>query len=117
MSGSHDGQYLVALRACARSRAVAQALGPAGQLHRPRSRIRAAGHRQPRQAGAGDCTLMARPPRSRVTHEPDAVSGTARIDLRTKRLVKRISPGEIMVIDHGDLDRVDPMGTRLKSSH
>src|SRR3546814_4548856 len=49
---------------------------------------------------------MARPPRSRVTHEPDAVSGTARIDLRTKRLVKRISPGEIMVIDHGDLDRV-----------
>src|SRR3546814_18899709 len=49
---------------------------------------------------------MARPPRSRVTHEPDAVSGTARIDIRTKRIVKRISPGEIMVIDHGDLDRV-----------
>ena len=34
------------------------------------------------------------------------VSGTARVDRRTKDLAKRIQPGEIAVIDHKDLDRV-----------
>jgi uncharacterized membrane-anchored protein len=34
------------------------------------------------------------------------LSGTARLDRRTKRLVGRLRPGEIAVIDHVDLDRV-----------
>ena len=34
------------------------------------------------------------------------VSGTARGDVRTKDLVKRLVPGEVAVIDHLDLDRV-----------
>jgi uncharacterized membrane-anchored protein len=37
---------------------------------------------------------------------PDAHTAVARVDTRTKRLVKRVQPGEIMVIDHADLDRV-----------
>jgi uncharacterized membrane-anchored protein len=44
---------------------------------------------------------MAKPAR-----EPDAHTAVARVDRRTKRLVKRVQPGEIMVIDHADLDRV-----------
>lgn len=35
-----------------------------------------------------------------------AVPGTARVDRRTKRLTKRLKPGDIAVIDHLDLDRV-----------
>src|SRR3954471_12551187 len=38
--------------------------------------------------------------------EPGAISGTARLDRRTKRLVGRLRPGDIAVIDHVDLDRV-----------
>lgn len=38
--------------------------------------------------------------------EPGAVSGTARLDRRTKRLVGRLRPGDIAVIDHVDIDRV-----------
>jgi uncharacterized membrane-anchored protein len=34
------------------------------------------------------------------------VTGTVRLDRRTKRLVGRLRPGEIAVIDHVDLDRV-----------
>jgi uncharacterized membrane-anchored protein len=34
------------------------------------------------------------------------ISGAARIDRRTKNLVKRLRPGEIAVIDHADLDRI-----------
>ena len=34
------------------------------------------------------------------------VVGTARLDRRTKRLTKRLRPGDIAVIDHVDLDRV-----------
>jgi uncharacterized membrane-anchored protein len=34
------------------------------------------------------------------------VSGVARVDRRTKRLVGRLNPGDIAVIDHVDLDRV-----------
>jgi uncharacterized membrane-anchored protein len=34
------------------------------------------------------------------------LSGAARIDRRTKNLVKRLRPGEIAVIDHADLDRI-----------
>jgi uncharacterized membrane-anchored protein len=35
-----------------------------------------------------------------------SVSGIARVDRRTKRLVKRLRPGDVAVIDHPDLDRV-----------
>src|SRR6266536_4061702 len=34
------------------------------------------------------------------------VSGVARLDRRTKRLVGRLNPGDIAIIDHVDLDRV-----------
>jgi uncharacterized membrane-anchored protein len=33
-------------------------------------------------------------------------SGTARLDRRTKNLVKRLGPGDIAIIDHRDIDRV-----------
>src|SRR5690348_7869714 len=38
--------------------------------------------------------------------EPGVVTGIARLDRRTKRLVGRLRPGDIAVIDHVDLDRV-----------
>ncbi|MEP6852376.1 MAG: putative cytokinetic ring protein SteA [bacterium] len=34
------------------------------------------------------------------------VTGVARLDRRTKRLVGRLNPGDIAIIDHADLDRV-----------
>ncbi|MER7892833.1 putative cytokinetic ring protein SteA [Micromonospora sp. NPDC048909] len=37
---------------------------------------------------------------------PGVLLGTARLDRRTKRLVGRLRPGDIAVIDHVDLDRV-----------
>lgn len=37
---------------------------------------------------------------------PGIVTGVARVDIRTKRLVTRLAPGDIAVIDHADLDRV-----------
>lgn len=39
-----------------------------------------------------------------VAHQ--TITGVARVDTRTKRLVKRLQPGEIAIIDHEDLDRV-----------
>jgi uncharacterized membrane-anchored protein len=38
--------------------------------------------------------------------EPGREEAVARVDTRTKRLVARVRPGEIAVIDHEDLDRV-----------
>ncbi|MFY9846434.1 MAG: putative cytokinetic ring protein SteA [Trebonia sp.] len=38
--------------------------------------------------------------------EPPGTVGVARVDPRTKVLVKRLKPGDIAVIDHADLDRV-----------
>ncbi|MGW5671009.1 putative cytokinetic ring protein SteA [Micromonospora sp. NPDC003776] len=38
--------------------------------------------------------------------EPGSILGTARLDRRTKRLVGRLRPGDIAIIDHVDLDRV-----------
>ena len=35
-----------------------------------------------------------------------AIVGRARVDRRTKELVKRLQPGEVAIIDHRDLDRV-----------
>jgi uncharacterized membrane-anchored protein len=43
--------------------------------------------------------------RGRAEELPGIV-GVARVDQRTKNLVKRLCPGEIAVIDHADLDRV-----------
>ncbi|GAA0811813.1 putative cytokinetic ring protein SteA [Spirilliplanes yamanashiensis] len=40
------------------------------------------------------------------TVEPGVMAGTARLDRRTKRLVGRLRPGDIAVIDHVDIDRV-----------
>src|SRR2546430_17303505 len=40
--------------------------------------------------------------------EPGVVTGTVRLDRRTKRLVGRLRPGDVAVIDHVDLDRVAP---------
>jgi uncharacterized membrane-anchored protein len=37
---------------------------------------------------------------------PTVIAGPARVGLRTKELVRRLEPGEIAVIDHGNLDRV-----------
>ena len=38
--------------------------------------------------------------------EPGAFSGIARLDRRTKRLVGRLRPGDIAIIDHVDIDRI-----------
>ncbi len=42
----------------------------------------------------------------RRTNADGPVTGVARIDRRTKRLVSRLQPGDIAVINHEDLDRV-----------
>ena len=38
------------------------------------------------------------------------LTGTARLDRRTKDLVKRLDPGDIAIIDHVDMDRVSAEG-------
>jgi uncharacterized membrane-anchored protein len=40
------------------------------------------------------------------TDDLPGVAGTARLDRKTKNLTKRLSPGDIAVIDHRDLDRL-----------
>ena len=40
------------------------------------------------------------------SNTPPGVVGVARVDQRTKTLVRRLNPGEVAVIDHADLDRV-----------
>jgi uncharacterized membrane-anchored protein len=47
---------------------------------------------------------VGRPRRRNLADGP--ITGIARIDRRTKRLVKRLQPGDIAVINHEDLDRV-----------
>jgi hypothetical protein len=37
---------------------------------------------------------------------PPGLVGVARVDSRTKVLVRRLEPGDIAIIDHPDLDRV-----------
>jgi uncharacterized membrane-anchored protein len=44
--------------------------------------------------------------RTRKKAEQGVIAGTARLDRRTKRLVGRLRPGDVAVIDHVDLDRV-----------
>jgi uncharacterized membrane-anchored protein len=59
-------------------------------------------------SGSGTLAVMRiatlRRPRS-GDRQPGAV-GVARLDRRTKRLTKRLKPGDIAIIDHVDLDRV-----------
>src|SRR5487761_1406756 len=38
--------------------------------------------------------------------EPPGIVGVARVDQRTKVLVKRLNVGDVAIIDHADLDRV-----------
>src|SRR6185312_11350942 len=45
-------------------------------------------------------------PSRRRADVPPGVSGVARLDRRTTRLVGRLNPGDIAIIDHVDLDRV-----------
>jgi uncharacterized membrane-anchored protein len=47
-------------------------------------------------------------PRARRSRPADlaGVTGRARLDRRTKTLIRRLKPGEIAIIDHSDLDRV-----------
>jgi uncharacterized membrane-anchored protein len=45
-------------------------------------------------------------PRRTTSLHAATITGVVRVDARTKRLVKRLQPGEIAVIDHIDLDRV-----------
>src|SRR4029453_14668163 len=60
--------------------------------------------------------------RSRVHRGGPAMSfveftGTARLDKRTKRLVRRLGPDDIAIIDHRDLDRVsggEPLPTNVR---
>src|SRR3954453_3881673 len=44
--------------------------------------------------------------RGRTQESAPGVSGTVRLDRRTKNLTKRLRPGDIAVIDHQDVDRV-----------
>jgi uncharacterized membrane-anchored protein len=44
--------------------------------------------------------------RARKQPELPGLTGTARVDARTKNLTKRLRPGDIAVIDHLDLDKV-----------
>jgi uncharacterized membrane-anchored protein len=44
--------------------------------------------------------------RRRKAEEPPGIVGVARVDSKTKVLVRRLEPGDIAVIDHPDLDRV-----------
>jgi uncharacterized membrane-anchored protein len=44
--------------------------------------------------------------RGRAPESASGVSGTVRLDRRTKNLTKRLRPGDIAVIDHLDIDRV-----------
>jgi uncharacterized membrane-anchored protein len=44
--------------------------------------------------------------RGRAQESGPGVSGTVRLDRRTKNLTKRLRPGDIAVIDHVDIDRV-----------
>jgi uncharacterized membrane-anchored protein len=41
-----------------------------------------------------------------VQRPDEPITGVARVDRKTKRLVRRLQPGEIAVINHADLDRV-----------
>src|SRR3990170_5307836 len=50
---------------------------------------------------------ISKPIRLKQNRSPQAaIEGAARLDKRTKNLAKRLSPGDIAIIDHVDLDQV-----------
>ncbi|BDA63195.1 putative cytokinetic ring protein SteA [Actinomyces capricornis] len=49
---------------------------------------------------------MRNPFRRTSASQAERPSGVVRVDARTKKLTKRLQPGEIAIIDHTDLDRV-----------
>jgi uncharacterized membrane-anchored protein len=52
-----------------------------------------------------------RRPRKKLPEErPGVIVGAARVDRRTKNLMTRLSPGEIAVINHADIDRIAAEG-------
>ena len=54
-------------------------------------------------------SLLARRP-GRRRPQPAGIIGPARVDRRTKDLVKRVQPGDVAVINHRDIDRVAAEG-------
>jgi len=55
--------------------------------------------------------MLFRPKRDTPSDTADeSIRGIARVDGRTKRLIGRLQPGEIAVIDHDDLDRIAAEG-------
>jgi uncharacterized membrane-anchored protein len=50
--------------------------------------------------------MMRRLRRSENGHREGPIVGVARVDRKTKRLVRRLQPGDIAVIHHADIDRV-----------
>src|SRR3954468_17908385 len=64
--------------------------------------------RNSRHTGLADSPVMklATLRRPRSGERQPGVVGVARLDRRTKRLTKRLHPGDIAIIDHVDLDRV-----------
>lgn len=44
--------------------------------------------------------------RSENGHDDGPIVGVARVDRKTKRLVRRLQPGDIAIINHADIDRV-----------
>src|SRR6185503_12534003 len=66
-----------------------------------RSAERSEGTKEASTFGTKPRNLLRRSPR-----RPKPQAGVARVDLRTKRLVQRVLPGELVVMDHEDLDGV-----------
>jgi uncharacterized membrane-anchored protein len=68
---------------------------PSGRLGRLRNGRLARNHRN------------GRPSRGNGLPDPNQpITGVARLDRKTKRLVRRLQPGDIAVINHADIDRV-----------
>ena len=78
---------------------------PHGLVTVPVSRRFGPGHRRVRVAG-WSAMRIATLRRARKQPELPGLTGTARVDARTKNLTKRLRPGDIAVIDHLDLDKV-----------
>src|SRR5918996_178720 len=50
--------------------------------------------------------LRRAPASSKRSSRKGRIEGTARLDRRTKRLIGRLEPGNIAIIDHEELDRI-----------
>ncbi|HXF72545.1 MAG TPA: putative cytokinetic ring protein SteA [Actinomycetota bacterium] len=58
----------------------------------------------------GERASAVRPRRRAAFRRPRPESGPARVDRRTKALLRRVRPGDVAVIHHEDLDRVSAEG-------